>query len=163
VSGEMPIDADYRFSHYGWQWGWATWRRAWAHFDLKMQSWPEFKKNQLHNGAAFYKDRIDVFDEMYAGKCDTWDFQWSYAVASNYGLSIVPQYSLVKNLGIGFDCTHGTERHESQDQKVLVRPIVFPMVHPRFVMVDTLFDQLLIKKFRKSFFDNMKDYIKRFL
>jgi hypothetical protein len=30
------IDSDYIFSNYGCQWGWATWRRAWDHFDLKM-------------------------------------------------------------------------------------------------------------------------------
>ena len=28
-------------------WGWATWRRAWAHYDIEMGSWPAFRDNGM--------------------------------------------------------------------------------------------------------------------
>lgn len=159
VSGACPIDADYRFSHYGWQWGWATWRRAWAHFDLKMESWPEFKRMGLHQCAAFYKERIEVFDEMLEGKCDTWDMQWQYAVAANYGLSVVPKYSLITNVGVGLDCTHGSEFDASQDQKVVVRPVTFPLAHNRFVVADPIYDQYLVQRCQPSMINKIKGWV----
>ncbi len=150
ISGACPIDADYLFSHFGWQWGWATWRRAWQHFDLKMNSWPEFKRMGLQKSTAFNNKRIRVFEEMYAGKCDTWDYQWHYAVASNYGLSIVPKFSLITNIGVGLDCTHGVECNASQDQAVTARPVVFPLKHNRFVVPDPYYDRLIVKKCKSS-------------
>jgi hypothetical protein len=33
----------YYFSRCPHIWGWATWRRAWNHFDLKMKSWPALR------------------------------------------------------------------------------------------------------------------------
>lgn len=159
ASGVFPIDADYRFSHYGWQWGWATWRRAWSHFDLTMTSWPEFKMMGLHKCAAFYEDRIRVFDEMYEGKCDTWDYQWQYAMAANYGLSVVPTYSLTKNVGVGIDCTHGVECHAGQDQAVLVKSVNFPLKHNRFVVADPIYDRCLINICRQSACRRVKSLI----
>ncbi len=34
--------ASYRFSRFTHVWGWATWRRAWQHYDVAMGGWPEF-------------------------------------------------------------------------------------------------------------------------
>lgn len=142
LSGIREMEADYLFSHHGWQWGWATWRRAWLHFDLKMASWPDFKAQGLHQSAPFHPPRIRVTDEMYAGGCDTWDFQWQYAMAANYGLSVIPKYSLITNVGVGLGCTHGIERNASQDQHVRVRPVTFPLKHARFVIADPVYDGL---------------------
>ena len=35
--------SSYYFSYYADMWGWATWRRAWQHYDSGMKSWPSFK------------------------------------------------------------------------------------------------------------------------
>ncbi len=149
MSGECPIDADYRFSHYGWSWGWAGWRRAWKHFDLKMESWPEFKSLGLHKCASFCEARVRVCDEMYAGNAiDTWDFQWQYAMAANYGLSIIPKYSLIKNVGAGLDCAHGVEGADCKNREVLVRPVEFPLKHPKFIVPDPTYDHLWEDKVR---------------
>ena len=40
------LDNEYRFSKHTYIWGWATWKRAWLKYDLKMKSWPEFKKSK---------------------------------------------------------------------------------------------------------------------
>lgn len=163
LSGACPIDADYRFSHCGWQWGWATWRRAWAFFDLKMASWPEFKRLGLHNSAPFCEPRIRVCDEMYEGGCDTWDFQWQYAMAANYGLSVIPRFSLITNVGVGFECTHGIECNVSQEQHVLVRPVNFPLKHPRFIIVDPVYDRLWMDKIEITAAKKLRQFLGKLL
>jgi hypothetical protein len=151
LSGACPINADYRFSHYGWQWGWATWRRAWAHFDLGMETWPEFKKQGLCKCASFCDARNRVCDQMFASNAiDTWDFQWQYAMAANYGLSVIPKYSLIKNVGAGLDCTHGVEGAECRNIEVLVRPVGFPLNHPKFIVPDPTYDHMWEDKVRIS-------------
>lgn len=37
----------YHFSIYNHVWGWATWRRVWEKYDVKMNSWPELKKTNF--------------------------------------------------------------------------------------------------------------------
>ena len=37
-------NGDYYFSVYNHCWGWATWKRSWGHFDVKMKTFPKFKK-----------------------------------------------------------------------------------------------------------------------
>lgn len=34
-------DYSYFFSHYGYMWGWATWRRAWAFYDVELPHFDE--------------------------------------------------------------------------------------------------------------------------
>src|SRR5262249_47548369 len=41
VSSDYPHS--YYFSYYADMWGWATWRRAWLHYDNRMDRWPVFK------------------------------------------------------------------------------------------------------------------------
>jgi hypothetical protein len=163
MSGECPTDEDYRFSHYGWSWGWAGWRRAWAHFDLEMKSWPEFKAKGLHKCASFCEPRVRVCDEFFSGNSsDTWDFQWQYAMAANYGLSIIPKYSLIKNVGAGLDCAHGVEGVPVKSREVLVRPVEFPLKHPTFIVPDPTYDHLWEERVRitaairaRQFFGNL--------
>ena len=38
------IKDDYYFSKYTHCWGWATWSRAWKHYDNKLSFWDEWKK-----------------------------------------------------------------------------------------------------------------------
>ena len=36
---------DYYFSNFPQIWGWATWKRAWAEYDLQMRDYPRFKRD----------------------------------------------------------------------------------------------------------------------
>ncbi|MCX5679732.1 MAG: glycosyltransferase family 2 protein, partial [Candidatus Omnitrophica bacterium] len=45
--GKSRTDYSYFFSRYASFWGWATWRRAWRHYDVDMKSWPQVKKDHL--------------------------------------------------------------------------------------------------------------------
>lgn len=154
--GKHQGQSDYIFSHFGWQWGWATWKRAWNYFDINMSSWLEFKKLGLHKHSPinFYHDRIYTFDKTYdkynidesKGNFDTWDYQWHFAIASNSGISIVPRNNLITNIGFGSEATHGVSPSGGKNYQISINPISFPLKHPKFLYPDLGFDKMMIQK-----------------
>ena len=100
----------YYFSRWAHIWGWASWRRAWNHFDLEIESWPATKINGLLAGQvdspAEYQYWASVFDQVHQGQIDTWDFSWAYALWKQNGLAILPELNLVTNLGFSDSATH---------------------------------------------------------
>ncbi len=100
----------YYFSKYAHIWGWATWRRAWQHFDLEMREWPRQKQAGLINrwcGDA--EERAywtSIFDRQHASEIDTWDYSWAFACWARSGLTVLPETNLVSNIGFRADGTH---------------------------------------------------------
>ena len=102
----------YHYSYYFNCWGWATWRRAWQQYDLKIQSWskPEVKL-QIANFIAHqaqFESYSQAFDRNYLGKLNTWDFAFAFACLSRQGFLVNSAVNLVSNLGFGADATHTT-------------------------------------------------------
>ena len=73
----------YFFSNYGPIWGWASWRRAWKHYDVNMKLWPEIKEKKLYEDFCQNQEeadyRLNLYDKVYRGEIDTWDYQWGFA------------------------------------------------------------------------------------
>jgi hypothetical protein len=133
--------ASYYFSKYPHCWGWATWRRAWRKFDSDATHWPALKVGGLLNhlfpnpAEAEYWTRI--FDEVYAGKRNSWAYPWTLSCWGQSLLSIIPTVNLVSNLGGGAEATH------CADSPFLHRPtvpMVFPLQHPANVVMDHIAD-----------------------
>lgn len=105
---EDGTDYSYYFSKYSNVWGWASWRRAWQHYDVQMAAWPLIR-NKVELG---WEDKVEqkywtgIFDSVYGGEIDTWDYQWILTCLSQSGLSIVPATNLVSNIGFRSDATH---------------------------------------------------------
>jgi hypothetical protein len=103
----------YYFSKYTHAWGWATWRRAWRHFDWSLEAWPQARQSGILE--CWCDDPLerrywhDIFDRMHAGARDVWDYQWNFACWLQNGLAILPKVNLVANIGAGADATHTTE------------------------------------------------------
>lgn len=97
-------------------WGWATWRRAWILYDVEMRAFPEFDQAGGLNDAVSYAPSRSYFrhsfSETYAGRCDTWDYQWVFAIWANRGLSVIPNRNLISNIGFGKAATHTIEDSE---------------------------------------------------
>lgn len=115
ISGDnfQPIrrsSNSYYFSRWPHIWGWASWRRAWNHFDVEITSWPDVKSSQrmmsVFGSEQEYKHWSHILDQQHAGEIDTWDFQWAYACWINSGLTILPEANLITNIGFGPDATH---------------------------------------------------------
>ena len=104
-------DASYVFSRYMHVWGWASWRRAWAHYDVSMKAWPSAQARQRlaqvldgRRGAIAYWS--GVFDRMARGEIDTWDYQWVFSSWIQDMVAIFPAETIVENIGFGADATH---------------------------------------------------------
>lgn len=103
--------ASYGFTRFPSVWGWASWRRAWARYELEIGDWrakcarqgeplPGFPPAS-NAGWAKKLDRV-------AGRSvpSTWDYQWSFAHFRHDGLSVVPRSNLITNIGAGPGATH---------------------------------------------------------
>ena len=131
--------ASYTFSAYNQIWGWATWRRAWTHYDPALALWPRLRERDWLE--RFLGDRAAarfwraVFDRDVRGEIDTWDFAWTFACWVQHGLSVHPAVNLVSNVGFDERATH-TRNSRSPLAAVAAAPIEFPLVHPEGVLRD---------------------------
>ncbi|GAB3900601.1 hemolytic protein HlpA [Larkinella knui] len=101
---EFPIESSYFFTAIGHIWGWATWRRAWQHYDYQMSTWPLEKNTDLitkvlpaHRHVHYWESNFDTV--YHQTQKHTWDYQWQYALFRNGGLSITPRKNLIQNIG----------------------------------------------------------------
>ena len=142
--GKVRGEGSYYFSKYVHLWGWATWRRAWKYFDVDIKSLDEFKrKNQIINIFRTKQQQkywLKVFQIVYEGKLDAWDYQWVYTCFINNGLCIMPNINLVSNIGFGIDSTH-TKDKNSIFSKTEAKDIK-NIIHPHFILANQEADNL---------------------
>lgn len=112
-SGIIRSDGDYYFSKYSHIWGWATWKRAWQKYDYLLSNWPDYKLFGLSRICNYDETQIKfwkkIFDEVYSGLIDTWDYQWLFSIWFNKGVCVLPNLNLVINIGFREDATHTKE------------------------------------------------------
>jgi hypothetical protein len=129
----------YYFSNYCHGWGWASWRRAWRYYDVQMELWPTLRETPflqlLWLDEAAANHWRDVFDGVYAGCIDTWDYQWFFACWTRRALAILPNSNLVSNIGFGTDATH-TTASVSSVADLPVMEMRFPLKHPPYIVRD---------------------------
>jgi len=107
---KKKINENYYFSKYNHIWGWATWRRSWKNFDLNIRFWKNYKSTNnwrlLHNNHDEKEYWQKKFDSIYKGSIYTWDYSWQACAWYNNQLSIIPNKSLVKNVGFDDEATY---------------------------------------------------------
>ena len=161
ISGDRGLKEDaamensYYFSKYMLTWGWATWRRAWQHYDETLPEWPVFQGEPLRkkclNDAEhrYWKTRLE---RVMNGQLDAWDFRWTICCWMQNGLSIIPARNLIQNVGFGADATHTTDNllgNFSYEMSALT----FPLKHPKTVEADHALEIRLWKdKFKPAGF-----------
>ncbi len=132
-------DASYRFSQSTQIWGWATWRRAWSHYDVEMKVWPEFRDRRslrrLVPDPRTLRFWEEAFEAVWDGRIDTWDWQWTFACWKISGLSVLPNINLVQNIGYSGDGTH-TSADSSTNPAAVSGTLTFPLDHPDAIVVD---------------------------
>jgi len=110
--GEKVGEASYYFSRLAHVWGWASWRRAWQLYDVKMRTLPTFiSENRIAHIFAdnqVQKNWIRNLKKIYNG-ANTWDYQWAYANLVNNSYCIIPNVNLISNIGFGKNSTHTSD------------------------------------------------------
>lgn len=131
------VHESYYFSQYAHVWGWATWRRAWARYDVDMSSWPTEQDTVL---AKF--DRQDErrywhkqWEATYHRQNKTWAYQWMYTCMRHNGLCVMPYENQISNIGMGTEATHTTNQH-SPLANLPTHDVVFPLQHPAHIARD---------------------------
>lgn len=134
--GRNRPQTSYYFSRYSHIWGWASWRRAWKHYDRDVRFWPEMRDEHwldaLLKNPGERRFWMRMFDAVHGGQIDTWDFQWMLACWSQGMMSVIPAVNLISNIGFGADATHtkGANTYAAME----FEQMNFPLRHPRVVL-----------------------------
>ena len=143
--GHKRSSNSYYFSQHCYIWGWATWARAWRHYDPNMRSWPQLRANgflkTINPPERYYWQWS--FDHVFSGRIDTWDYQWVFACRVNKGLAVIPAVNLVSNIGFGQDSTH-TQQIDHRIADLKTHSLDFPLVHPESVVINAEDEELLM-------------------
>lgn len=106
---ELKAETDAIFLPFTTSWSWATWQRAWKHFDPEMSGYEILRKDRRlrHqfdlNGAYSY---FTMLEAQRNGQIDSWAIRWYLSVFTQKGLTLYPVQSLVGNTGFDGSGTH---------------------------------------------------------
>jgi hypothetical protein len=143
--GKKHSDDSYYFSRYNHVWGWASWRRAWKHYDFTMREWPQVRDGNWLNSILDNRDLSKYwtveFEKVYRGEVDTWDYQWTFACWIQNSLTILPQVNLISNIGFNADATHTNKDVPWASQSIY--PIDSPLTHPSFMLRNAVADSFV--------------------
>ena len=139
---------DYFFSNFGGIWGWASWRRAWKHYDEKMSGLEQKAKEQFFErllgkrlGKVRRRQLLNAKMANETGLINTWDYPWGYSRHINAGLACVPSVSLITNVGFGEDATHTV----GEGSDVVAEEISLPIEENLIISPDLEYDIKFIK------------------
>jgi hypothetical protein len=149
-----PWTASYHFSRYVHIWGWATWRRAWRHFDVELREWHELDRGEReYRLSSMFADESERAHWRYvwdhSPEIENWDAQWSYALLARGGLAANPNRNLISNVGFGEEATNATEDPLGIAARLL-EGIEFPLEHPRAIEADEAADVAASRFFRRD-------------
>lgn len=142
--GKQRTQDSYYFSRYTHSWGWATWKRAWKHFDMEMSAWPEVRDKHLLR-SILDSDRdvkywTAILQDTYDSKIEAWDYRWTFSTWLQNSLTILPNVNLISNIGFGDGATH-TFSPNNPFINLATQAMSFPLQHPEFIIRDSMADQ----------------------
>jgi hypothetical protein len=129
-------------------WGWATWRRAFAGFDESMADWRRTGRSSGIRRAASHLTmhwlHLVMFDLATQGALDSWAIPWTFHLARQHSVALVPARNLVTNIGVAG--TRGRERDPNNFLPLF--PMEFPLRAPRDLSPDQVYDRLVTRRHR---------------
>jgi hypothetical protein len=137
--------ASYYFSRYTHIWGWASWRRAWQHYDRDLTLWPTYRDAGWLEATFSSKGEQaywrNSFVAVHNGSLDTWDCSWTFTCLLKGMLQVAPNVNLISNIGFGPEATH--THVVGIHANMPTEPMVFPLIHPDAVSQDPRGDQFI--------------------
>ncbi|MEH1948780.1 MAG: glycosyltransferase family 2 protein [Nostoc sp.] len=157
----------YYFSRYNHCWGWASWRRAWQHYDLTIKLWKEVQAENLLYDILIDQKAVNSWQRIFQSVYDnptgiTWDYQWTFACWMQGSLSIIPNVNLISNVGVGADATHFTSNQEFSFINMSMQAMEFPLKHPPFIVRNVEADNFTQKTvYKATTLDIFKEEVKK--
>lgn len=89
-------------------WGWATWARAWQHYNTDIDALiADFDKDKIKR---FSIDHTENFwkqvQDFKTGKINSWAIRWYLTLFNKDGLALYPRTSMIQNMGTDGSGTH---------------------------------------------------------
>lgn len=138
----LPHNEDYTFGFSGHISGWATWKRAWNHFNLYVNDFETTTNNLyartdlLDSEKKEFRNRCVLLKNKGIGK-SSWDTIWAYIKKRDGGLTIIPRVHLSSNVGvIGLHSKGATRVNNLQYDEGFVA-----INHPKEVIRNFEYDQ----------------------
>ncbi|MFC7069358.1 glycosyltransferase family 2 protein [Halobaculum lipolyticum] len=137
-------EQDYHFTRYGGIWGWGTWADRWELCRQEMDGWEDADVRDLARGywggGDHWRYNRNLYSRTDSGRIVTWDYQWGFTRAVNWGLTVVPSKNLVSNIGFGEAATNTTTT-ESEMSSVPTSELEFPLTRRGGVGSDAGYDE----------------------
>ncbi|WP_448266997.1 glycosyltransferase family 2 protein [Nostoc sp. DSM 114159] len=165
--GKKCTNYSYYFSRYNHCWGWASWRRAWQHYDLTIKLWKEVQAENLLHDILIDQKAVNSWQRIFQSVYDnptgiTWDYQWTFACWMQGSLSIIPNVNLISNVGVGADATHFTSNQEFSFINMPIQAMEFPLKHPPFIVRNVEADNFIQKTvYKATTLDIFKEEVKK--
>lgn len=166
----------YGLSKFGSIFGWATWSDRWEMHDKTMKNINDYGvKNYIVNnrtprrsGQKRYNLYIHYHNSIINKNISTWAFQWAFTREMNSLLTIVPEKSLVSNIGDDAESLHNDFENDSDSIfKSLfhskVHKINWPLKHPKYIFPSQDYDYALNSMMDPSIFVRFKKRLKNIL
>lgn len=117
IKGSKKLPQTYFMNNVS-SWTWATWDDRWKYFDGECKGWEELMDDKA---LAYEFDHDGVFSlakmmhaQMVLHTIDSWAVRWNYNVFKQGGITLFPNYSLVKTIGRDGSGTHGDDKCSKQ-------------------------------------------------
>lgn len=109
-AGQRRGTGDYYASKYQHCWGWATWKRAWRHYEDDLGVLQSFLQGRdfpkIHPSKTERAYWHIAHEKCVAGKVDSWAYRWLFSCWRAGGVSLIPNVSMVDNIGFDAGATH---------------------------------------------------------
>lgn len=131
IASQISPPFSYAFTNFALVWGWASWARAWKHFDFSLPCRAQRSKVIRHVCQTNENFEIinKTLEKIRFGEIDTWDYIWNFNIWDQQGLCLIPKENLVSNIGFGEGASHTTDATDSRANRP-VRRLNFPLIHP---------------------------------
>jgi len=159
----------YYFSKYPHVWGWATWKRAWADYNFKLDGESDHTRAAVINKTFSSRNERTLWEnnlKMILGGLDAWDYQLMYWMWKNDRICIVPWRNMIANIGFGSDATHTYDASSKQSKMTQYK--IETIKHPRSVVIHKRADNyerknILVNPIANHYFNRLKQIMRGFL
>ncbi len=158
-----PNNESYIFSNHIAEWGFATWKRMWDLYDVKMMEWANVDQKRILNktltNLRAKKSLNKMFNIHYNNDNPlAWGYQWHFNCLFNNALAITPTSNM--SLNIGFEREDSTNTFGINPLAHDLEETTFPLKHPETIKQNLIFDKLVEDKLCPSNFNIIKGKLK---